>query len=282
MTPDNTPRLKTGWKRDKVSGHTGNGGEVGKYIIDKAHYEHCKLSPRIFIKKYFISKGESLRSLYPLNPSLRPLEFVEDAILYVVAANRDLLNDDDTPEDQLDLPYLALRTCVEGKHPWMSYVKTNDDAKRCGLSTILAYLCYHDREVEPSIMGTSITGYDFSLELETSGVLAKLSAKKLKYFAERKCQRILKVITVSDPSAGGRAYVNAGMDAGYQYLITFKKKNPLRKISVTKTAKLVEEFKKKEPYTAGNNLVDPVLDPFIANYGNEWYLCKKSSRAEGI
>ena len=200
---------------------------------------------------------------------------MEDAILYIAVSNEDLVDDDDAPEDVLDLPHLAIRTCVEGKHPWMSYVKTNDGAKRCGLSTILAYLCYRDREVEPSIMGTTGMGYDFSLELQASGVLAKLAAKKIKNYTERKCRRVLKIITVSDPSAGGRAYVNAGMDAGYKFLLTFNKNNPLQKISVTKTATLSEEFKKKGPYKEGNRLVDPVLDPIVANYGNEWFLCKR-------
>ena len=42
----------------------------------------------------------------------------------------------------------------------------DQSAKQCGLSTILSYLCYLDREIETSIKGASELGYDFELEFK--------------------------------------------------------------------------------------------------------------------
>ena len=276
MTQHNTPRLIDGWKRNRINGPNGRGGEVTQYRIDKEHYKKCTLDKFVFVKKYFISKGETIRSL-----GSDPLKFSEDAILYVAVSDGDELWR--TPEHQLNHPYLGFRTCSEGKHPLFNYVrltsveKTSNDAKRCGLSTILAYLCYRDREVERSIMGTAETGYDFLLESKKSGSRAKIAAKKLKIFANRKCKRIIKVsIPAGKDRTLGRAYITAGMDAGYEFLITFNTKNPLRKIFVISTEKLVKSFEEKpasDPVVG--NAVDPVLDEFVDNYGNDWFLCKK-------
>ena len=282
LTETNTPRIETGWRRNEINGKVGQGGEIKRYTIDTAHYgEACKLEPDFFVKKYFIRKGDDPKI------GLFKIPYEEDAIAYIAVPGEDLVNDDDPPEDVIGTfehswlifgrlsPVLAFRTCSEGKTTTSSYAATNYGAKRCGLATILSYLCYREKEVEPSIMGAGL-GYDFGVELRTKTPPNKLAARILKLKAERKCQRVIKIHTAAFPSAGGRAYVNAGMDAGYQYMMTFNKNNLLQKISVVRTATLAQEFQENPVHmNDSGEVVDPVLDPFIARYGYYWYLCKR-------
>ena len=152
-------------------------------------------------------------------------------------------------------------------------------AKQCGMATMLCYLCYRDKELEPVIMGKGI-GYDFTAEIIDGINFNKVAAEKLKNEAEEKCKRIMKVITVSNPSAGGRAYVYASMDAGYELLMAFDRLNP-GKISVVQTATLSEEFQqnpvKIQIIQDQTTLIDPVLDPFELKHGVHWYFCKRKT-----
>ena len=197
-----------------------------------------------------------------------------------------MLKNNDPPENVLRGHYIALRICTEGKDKGTNLISTskkqtvgkegnNQPATQCGLSTILSYLCYRDREIEPSIKGTGI-GYDFSQELAKTEDNEKQAAQNLKRFTEQKCQRIIKVFTVSFPSVGGRAYIYAAMDAGYQSLLVFEKEKGAGFTSF-ETATLSEQFQKQEnkPYTKGGYMVvDPVLDPFLKKHGNQWFFCK--------
>ena len=282
MTQHNTPRIED----------ARTPGRISEYRIDKKHYTQCNLEtyfhPKFYVKKFYISKGETLPSFVV---DRAPYRFLENGILYVATTEKHhIVYDRDISELQLQQPHVGLRTCTEGKHQPFNFDHTSNDAKGCGLSTILAYLCYRDREVDPMIIGTSGTGYDFVLETKKGEATAKVAALKLKKYAKRKCKRIIKVsLPVGKDPALGRAYITAGMDAGYGILMTFNTNNPFRKIFIVKTQKLVESFEEKptiqKPKRLGKlqfqatpnskRVIDPVLDKFVANYGNNWYLCKK-------
>ena len=253
-----------------LGGDEGSGGEVRRLFIDKAHYTNCKLPPTFYVKKYFVAKGE--------NPGfgMHRFPFAENAIFYIASSNEEHLDNDDPPEDIVrnDNSYLSARTCVIGKSRRSSYVRTNVNAKRCGLATVLTYLCYLDREHEPSIMGAGV-GYDFELEMSTAPhIFARQAVTKLKDYVNRKCARVIKVITVANPSVAGRGYVQAAKDAGYHVLVTFNTNNPFEKINKKDIETLVWEFVDNPVRIEGSKIVDPVLDLFIERRGNNWFFCK--------
>ena len=265
--------------RNKFDGDKGKGGETVQLNFDFPYYTKCKLPQKpFFVKKYYINEGEQPGFL---DYSGR---FPENAIVFIASLNKDVFKDNDPPENVLMGHYIALRICTEGKDKGTNLISTskkqtvgeegnNQPATQCGLSTILSYLCYRDREVEPSIKGSGI-GYDFSMELAKTENDEKQAAQNLKRFTEQKCQRIIKVFSL--PSVGGRAYVYAAMDTGYQYLLVFEKKEE-DGFTKVKTATLSEEFQKEEnkPYVKGGFMVvDPVLDPFLKKHGKHWFFCK--------
>ena len=196
-----------------------------------------------------------------------------------------MLENDNPPENVLNGHYIAFRICTEGKNRATNYMFTspeqtvgkegdNKPAKRCGLSTILSYLCYQDKEEDHSIKGSGI-GYDFSLELATPDRDKKQAVGELKRHAEKNCQRIIKIVTCAFPTVGGRAYLYAAMDAGYNSLLVLEKGK--KDFTSFKTAKLSEDFQKEanRPTKKGSSMIkDPVLDPFIEKYGTDWFFCK--------
>ena len=124
-------------------------------------------------------------------------------------------------------------------------------------------------------MGDGV-GYDFAMELsDASSDNAKETVQKLIRFVKKTCKRVLKVLTVATPSAGGRAYIYAGMDAGYEYLLTIGTKHNSH-FNHHETAKLSEDFQQKRPYKKDDIgiVVDPVLDQLVEEEGNVWFLCK--------
>ena len=240
-------------------------GEIRRFEFDSEYYKECTLNDTpFFVKKYFVSKGD--------DPEEQ--QFEDNSIVYIAVLKEDSVRTEDPPEVVLARDNIAFRTCAKVNSPQSNLMKTKQPAKQCRLSTILSFFCYRDKDEDVSIFGGGV-GYTFESELLTTNPLAKMAVTKLKSYAERKCQRIIKVMTSADPSAGGRAYIYAGMDAGYDILMTLNKSNPFRMISFFKTNELSEQFQEKRPYKEGNKILDPVLDPFIADHGTKWYLCKK-------
>ena len=249
--------------------------EIGRYQLDKAHYDGCPIdSAEIFIKKYYLPLSEKHFYRGRLNPDLLR-GYDEDSILYIAASDRNFLVDDTAPENlpsnKLDeLPILGYRTCSAGN----GYAQTNQQAGRCGIATILSYLCYQDREIEPSIKGPGI-GYDFDThEINVS----EETLEKFKKQAEKGCKRIMKVVTFADPSAGARAYIYAAIDAEYRVLMSYHRKIgevDIEKISIKNLNELSKQFQKQKPVVRNGKLVDPVLDPLITKIGNIWFFCKK-------
>ena len=77
-----------------MNGDEGEGGEVRRLTIDKAHYKDCKLPPNFYVKKNFVSTGEILA----LEPFTLLIPYTEDAILYIAALHEEYLANDDIPE----------------------------------------------------------------------------------------------------------------------------------------------------------------------------------------
>ena len=123
-------------------------------------------------------------------------------------------------------------------------------------------------------MGIGV-GYDFAIERRSALTEnEKQKVEKFISFVNKTCQRILKILTTARPTAGGRSYIYAGMDAGYQYLMTIGKEN-IYDFITHKTTKLSEEFQRKPAHKEGDDIVDPVLDKLVEKEGNVWFLCKK-------
>ena len=149
----------------------------------------------------------------------------------------------------------------------------NQPAKRCGFATILSYLCYLDREVEPSIKGEGV-GYNFAVErMEALDANKKDDMEDNINFIQENCHRVIKILTTASPSVGGRAYIYAAMDAGYQSMITMGKDH-MGKIKIHKMAALSKRFQSEPAYKEGNDVVDPVLDKFVQMQGDVWFFCK--------
>ena len=275
-----TKRIKTGWIRKEFDGKDGKGGEVREFYIDFGYYKKCLLPHKsFFTKKYFIDEGE--------NPGFEFNgwnEFKENAIVYIAVFDKDPLTKDSSPEEVLRKDYLAARICAEGQSLVTNFMATagkdrvgqsgnNQPAKQCGLATILSYFCYLDREFEHSIMGTGV-GYDFASERRDALTdNEKQRVEKFIIYVQKTCQRVLKVMTVASPTAGGRSYIYAGMDAGYQYLMTIGMEHNTD-FNTHKTEELSEEFQRKPAYKEGDVVVDPVLDKLVEKEGKVWFLCK--------
>ena len=271
LTPINTPRLEVGWRANEISGNVGNGGDIRAYTIDEQHYTNCQLEPQIFVKKYFRLPG-----LVTSNTGAS-ITYKENVVIFIATDAQNLVYNDNPPEHMF-LAYeprlLAYIKCAQNRYPDSTFVRTNDRGKRCGLATILSYLCYIDMEVQPEISGGSL-GYDFASELASTSLINRKAARKLKNKAEKKCRRIIKVVNVATPRAGSRAYVYAAKDAGYETLLTFNKSKLLNKISNTKIDYLLKAFIEKPVQKKGNTIFDPVLDRFVPKAGNLWYFCKR-------
>ena len=150
-------------------------------------------------------------------------------------------------------------------------------ARRCGFATILSYFCYLDREVEPSIKGVSDIGYEFELESkEASNAFEREKLQQFITLVKKSCKRILKVVTTAKPSVGGRSYVYAGMDAGYQRLMTIGK-DKVTHAMTHHMQTLNRLFSENPPHENGDEIVDPVLDELVEKEGNKWFFCKIKS-----
>ena len=278
------PRIEKGWTRSETDGSVGSGGEIREFHIDFNFYTKCLL-PRnkpFYVKKYYLAKGDKL------DFEMDALDLEENAIAYIATSNRNRLDTNDSPDNVAWNGYLAVRRCGEGKFQETNSMKVADhgeiegnlrSARQCGLATTLSYLCYLDREHEPSIQGKSgLFNYDF--ELEYREVTTAKELERLERFIKvilKDCKLILKVISASRPSAGGRAYIYAGMDAGYQYLMTIGKDrtSPFGTDAVAHHMdKLNRLFEDNPVRINGDEIIDPVLDELIEKEGNRWYFCK--------
>ena len=215
---------------------------------------------------------------------------LEDMIVYIAGLNKDILETDDPPERILEGHRIAYKTCAEGTTFGTNYIATSNEkqvgnegdgqpAFQCGLSTVLSYLCYLDKEIEPSIKGSMEIGYDFAKELRSEKPGKKEVVQKLKRYAERSCKKILKVFSVhANPLAGARAYIYAAMDAGYEIFVVLDYAEE-DGYNTYLTKEVVQEFQKPEnkPQKNGaNKLEDPFLDKFVKDHGRNWYFCKKN------
>ena len=276
-------RIEKGWTRSENDDSTGSGGEIREFHIDFGYYINCLL-PRnkpFYVKKYYLQKGDKIEF------DLDDFEYEEDAIAYIASFEEEKINTKDPPEVVLWNEYLAVRVCAEGKSDFVvaNRMLTSDSdkvgssgnyqsARRCGFSTILSYLCYLDRETESSIKGASELGYDFEVEFkQAKDTNEREQLKRFIAVVEKSCKRILKVVTNAKPSAGGRSYIYAGMDAGYQYLMTIGK-DKINAATVHHMKKLNRLFGEKPPTKIGEEIVDPVLDDLIEKGGNKWFFCK--------
>jgi len=259
-------RIKTGWKKDKGE-ETGSGGEVRKFEIDFTHYKKCKLPHKpFFIKKYYVEG------------------IVFNRIEFIAGLDEGILQSNDPPDEILEDHYIAHRVCAENKHTSVNWQETsnaekvgdegnNQPATGCGLSTILSYLCYLDREAEPSIMSSSPIGYYFEEELDKvdRDPDKKKKVENLKLHAEKSCKWILKILNTAEPSCGARAYVYGALDAGYQILLAMDLEQE-DGFESFETAKLSDEFQKTENQAEMGRC--PFLDKFVKKYGRSWYFCK--------
>ena len=277
------PRIERGWIRSKTDESTGSGGDTRRFEIDFDYYSNCLL-PRnkpFYVKKYFLVIGDNLD--YGANSMELHLE--ENAIAYIATFEKDKIDTNDSPENVLWNDHIAVRVCGEGKFVETNSMTTSDEdrvgssgnhqsAKRCGLATILSYLCYLDREIEPSIKGVSDLGYEFDLELkEANDVLEREQLQRFIQLVKKSCKRILKVVTTAKPSVGGRSYIYAGMDTGYQYLMTIGK-DSVNHAVCHHMEELNRLFRENPPKKHGEEIIDPILDKLIEKEGNKWFFCK--------
>ena len=262
--------------------------EIREFEVDTERYgARCKIpSKQFFASKYYIKAGEGGDINFPCHG----FPWREDVIIYVAALKKEALYKSIPLKNILKgNNYLAIRSCAEGKFEQSSLMITNSkvenesdetfSAQSCGLSTLLSYLCYRDREIESSISGSGI-GYDFAIELNKENFFAKKAGKKLKELAEKECERVNKVINDAHPTVGARSYVSASVDAGYQKILTFNKKpedsDEDEYVLMVETAAMVVAFEKNPPKKdeKTGQLTDPVLDPFLTKHGKEWFFCK--------
>ena len=274
-------RIENGWTRSEIDESTGSGGDTRRFEIDFDYYSNCLL-PRnkpFYVKKYFLVKGDNLDN------DANSMHLKENAIAYIASFEKDIIDTNDSPENVLWNDHIAVRVCGEGRFVITNSMTTSDgdrvgssgnyqSAKRCGLATLLSYLCYLDRETEPSIKGVSNLGYDFELELtEANDALEREQLQRFIQLVKKSCKRILKVVTTAKPSVGGRSYIYAGMDAGYQYLMTIGKDNDNHAVC-HHMEKLNRLFRDNPPEKHGEEIIDPILDKIVEKEGNKWFFCK--------
>jgi hypothetical protein len=258
--------IATGWTRND-EGEKGHGGEVRKFEFDFAHYKHCKLPRRkpFFVKKYNIKKGDK---------HFEGNEVEENIILFIAGLNKDTLAKNDPPETAMRGHHIAIRYCSEKSRNMMMTSDAEDvgeegdkqPANSCGLATTLSYLCYLDKEFEPSIKDNSRIGYDFATEIQSGDLKLKKVFEEIKMWAKYVCKWTLKVFNVQpDPRAGGKAYIYAAMDAGYDIFVVLDEDKEAGYLAYD-IKEVVEEFQ-----TPGwmNNFVEDHLRL-------DWFFCKKN------
>ena len=287
LTDTNTPRLTTGWKRygRKVGEDgledIGRGGEIGTYRIHKKYYTQCampsyNLKNFFYIKKYYRSTGDFYTTVDDKRHQYR-----ENVIIFLAVDTRNHLDNDNAPETAIKTFYqpdnwlLGYKSCSEVIYTdeIHSHIQIKTKARRCGLAATLSYLCYRDKEHEPTIRGGTL-GYAFREELKWDTPVNMLAAKDLQRTAKDRCQRVMKLINRAYPTAGSREYITAAHDAGYEILITFIKNNLGNKMLVSDTETLLEAFINLPVERKNFQLVDPVLDFFVNRNGRNWFFCK--------
>jgi len=227
-------RIENGWTRSEIDESTGSGGDTRRFEIDFDYYSNCLL-PR---KKPFYVKKYFLVKGDNLDYDANSMHLKENAIAYIATFEKDNIDTNDSPENVL----------------WNDHIV--------------------DRETEPSIKGVSNLGYDFELELtEANDALEREQLQRFIQLVKKSCKRILKVVTTAKPSVGGRSYIYAGMDAGYQYLMTIGKDNDTHAVC-HHMEKLNKLFRDNPPKKHGEEMIDPILDKLVEKEGNKWFFCK--------
>ena len=188
--------------------------------IDRYHYINCEnqeINPNdntyrfssYWVKKYHDHDG------------------VNDNYYFVAAFDEDALGVTVPPEDEWN----ARAVCRDGE---IIRVDTHDGACRCGIATMLSFMCMEDTDV----MGdpNSEVGYDISRTVD--GINGDGRNIPLKECVTANYNRVVQIINTVDEANAGRGYLNAAKDAGFGYLITSENAAPWAPIVETINAAL--------------------------------------------
>ena len=228
-------------------------GERRKFRFD-SHYSACKLhtffSKKFYIKKYIIEEGQRFNGM-------REIDDLEKIVFFAGMSKQNLATED--PNVVFKGRWLGVSICTEGE---VDHVHTADenrsgmgkDAYRCGLATLLTYLCLVDRGVQGDWAGHDIEDEDdFIPQQLPIATMAKRNCKKLVYLNNN-------VI----PFVGAKAYLYAAKDADYLKMATFHGTELQHHTWDTDNA--LKEF--DELTKCGRP-----LGTFEKVYGNYWYFC---------
>ena len=134
-----------GQKRKPLSGTPQIlNGEVTHFLFDP-YYTMCKLLSfeHFFVKKYTIEQGQEFEGD----------EVDKRTVVLVAALDRKTLDDKECPEDMLKGRWIGNAQCTRGNVNMVKTGRTKQtgvplDGYRCGLATLLTYLCLVDGAVQ--------------------------------------------------------------------------------------------------------------------------------------
>ena len=130
---------------------------------------------------------------------------------------------------------------VNAANSELGMMNIKENAQKCGIGTLLTYLCMIDTDVNPVHGGTYL---DIKNEFEGYRKITKLMGNN--------SNGLFKILVVAD-KYGGNAYFNAAIAANYERVMVF-------------------ESKKAIVYELGTAKQDYNSDRFNFTY---WYFCKK-------
>ena len=168
---------------------------------------------------------------------------------------------------------LGYSSCFEG---FLEHVVVSDDqtgipnvsAQRCGLGSLLAYLCFIDKVTQGQQKGYNILQDPMHAVIESRipGWIANY---------HQGCDKIIHAIDSQvrngiDPIQGNKAVMYAALAANFNKVVTYNPNSG--EAFIFRVSSIIDDFNVRDPR---DNL--PNMPDFAEHYGVFWYFCKEIS-----
>lgn len=230
-------------------------GEVKLFEIDK-RYTECQLKDfeSFYVSKYEIKEGQSFNGY----PNEGPTVEEETYAFFAFLDEKDLGEKD--PNKLLRMEWISYILCREGtvglvETPTQDGPGSGLNARKCGLATLLSYLCMKDGDVR------GFHAFSYSRNKEEF----EPKIRTLIQDAAQNCRKVILFQNIAVPEHGALAYINAAMDAHYGRLYTFFADSTPELQSFSTFDDLPSVYKE---YKANP-------DEFVDEYGLDWFFCER-------
>ena len=229
----------------------------------QAKYTECKLRhyEKFRVTKYVVEKGQVYEG-YTLGEIggfvVQQQTYAYFAVLWPLATS------EPDPNQIFRGSWISRATCIKGEvvtvvtaEAFQTGVQISAD--RCGLATLLSYICMVDDDVRA---GMCIDFAKYQTLPTFSGLLTMVPN------IEKYCKMVILFQNAADPEIAAKAYLNAAMNANFLHLYTYI---PIDMFNTSKPNK-----GRAFSFSTSDALALYTDDPrnFNQQYGDFWYFCE--------